>query len=507
MKSILLSLVLLLTVNLAQAQDWAPFKTGQKYLYGISTKLPPFGQIGLRGRLIIPVHLDTLSQSPTAGYVFGPKDTLYKDQTGMWIGGGLFSNSLTRSAPGEYKISNVTFLSQITEGAPVALIKAGTNVVLTGYVLNKRAGLVLGQPDSITNIRWVAATGFGTHRLANDSSFILSKQYGLIQFQNFGVWDDFSTDPYSFFYGVWNTYQFSENVRLEGIPGLQMGTAELDSPKKPCPGDMEQVLTEKNFDFMAHGGPCIRQTGHSFDVYQEICTDTITDSQGDFYGTWRATRGFCDSSFTGPVQATDSATFSRGAYYIQEGVDMLRNKIGYYPTQSAFGRIFSGQFKAETGIGFRFWISKGIDIPDRLQILTNPLADVAGSSEAGWWQWSNSPCSTGTFQPFSIQVQVPSYLRIGTHTEGELLLISSAKDVKHQSSLHITPNPTSSDLWIASPEKVKQLYVVNILGKVVMQTAPDPQGKINIADLPSGMYQLRWYGHEGEGGTERVVKQ
>lgn len=505
MKSKLLSILLVFVVSLARSQDWAPIKTGPKYLYGINTKLPSFGQIGLKGRLIIPVKLDTVSGSASVGFVFGAKDTLYKDRNGKWIGGGLFSNNITQLADGKFRISNFTFLPGVTEGKPVARLYDGPIFLLEGYAMHKRTATILGQPDSIVNILWLS-TGFADHPLENDTSFVLSKRFGLVKFRNFGHGNHFAPDPFSFFYGN-DPSQFSQTVQLEGIPHLQLGIAELDSPPKAAIGDVRQVLTENHFDRVPFAAPCTpRQTDHTYEIREEICTDTGSDNQDFFFTTWKWKKGFCDSTFSPPIQATDSGTIGAVSNPFLESEILLARKIGYYPSQMISGRVFYGQFKAETGIGFRYWISNGTDVPSALMIKTNRGADNSASFETDASFWWNSPCSIG-FQPYNTQVQYPSYLKTGNHTEGNLLLISSVAGAKNLPSLHLTPNPATTELYISSPEKVRRISMVNTLGKTVKEITPDGEGRIGLAGLPAGVYLVRWWGVNGEGGTERVVKE
>ena len=76
---------------------------------------------------------------------------------------------------------------------------------------------------------------------------------------------------------------------------------------------------------------------------------------------------------------------------------------------------------------------------------------------------------------------------------------------KRGEELHLFPNPTTGLLHIPLAGH-KTITVTDHDGRTVKALSTE-LSVFSIADLPPGIYHLRWYAHEGQGGTERVVKQ
>jgi len=77
---------------------------------------------------------------------------------------------------------------------------------------------------------------------------------------------------------------------------------------------------------------------------------------------------------------------------------------------------------------------------------------------------------------------------------------------KENQSLAIYPNPASQSFVInftEVQEGVKQVRVMDMLGKEVMSLENPSGNTINIANLPTGMYVVRVL---GQGGKEYAVK-
>ncbi len=76
-------------------------------------------------------------------------------------------------------------------------------------------------------------------------------------------------------------------------------------------------------------------------------------------------------------------------------------------------------------------------------------------------------------------------------------------------SLHVFPNPVSTEIQITCTEKIERLTLCNQLGQVVpfdLQTASERQVRLDLEALPAGAYWLRVQTPRGT-AMKQVIKE
>ena len=179
--------VYFLSCATSEGQNWSPFRVDIRMLYGVESELPKFGSLHLMGKLIIPFQVDTLTGSPSTGYTFGYSDSLQLSNSGNWLGAPVFGPGFITSQFGEFSIQggmNMTFLPKVIEGSVAAVLRIQGNVALRAVVVRKGLDSVLSVTDSVATLKWIPEAGYELLSLANDTTFLLSRSFGLIRFRN-----------------------------------------------------------------------------------------------------------------------------------------------------------------------------------------------------------------------------------------------------------------------------------------------------------------------------------
>lgn len=77
-----------------------------------------------------------------------------------------------------------------------------------------------------------------------------------------------------------------------------------------------------------------------------------------------------------------------------------------------------------------------------------------------------------------------------------------------EASLLAHPNPTTDDVWVTGMEALEGVWtLVNGQGAMVLSGRATPEFRIEMADLPAGIYILRTTNSNGKTRTVRIVKQ
>ena len=77
-----------------------------------------------------------------------------------------------------------------------------------------------------------------------------------------------------------------------------------------------------------------------------------------------------------------------------------------------------------------------------------------------------------------------------------------------EASLLAHPNPTTDDVWVTGMEALEGVWtLVNGQGAMVLSGRATPEFRIEMADLPAGIYILRTTNPNGKTRTVRIVKQ
>ncbi|MGB1100374.1 MAG: T9SS type A sorting domain-containing protein, partial [Flavobacteriales bacterium] len=77
-----------------------------------------------------------------------------------------------------------------------------------------------------------------------------------------------------------------------------------------------------------------------------------------------------------------------------------------------------------------------------------------------------------------------------------------------EASLLAHPNPTTDDVWVTGMEAPEGTWtLVNGQGAIVLSGRATPEFRIEMADLPAGIYILRTTNPNGKTRTVRIVKQ
>ena len=77
-----------------------------------------------------------------------------------------------------------------------------------------------------------------------------------------------------------------------------------------------------------------------------------------------------------------------------------------------------------------------------------------------------------------------------------------------ETSLFAHPNPTTDDVWVTGMEALEGMWtLVNGQGAMVLSGRATPEFRIEMADLPAGIYILRNTNPNGKTRTVRIVKQ
>ena len=84
---------------------------------------------------------------------------------------------------------------------------------------------------------------------------------------------------------------------------------------------------------------------------------------------------------------------------------------------------------------------------------------------------------------------------------------TSINDVEDNGkSVVLVTNPVEDEIYIASPEKIKQLQLVDLTGKLVMQQGNVESGILNVSSLPKGNYILQVEKNNGTTETHKIIK-
>ncbi len=77
-----------------------------------------------------------------------------------------------------------------------------------------------------------------------------------------------------------------------------------------------------------------------------------------------------------------------------------------------------------------------------------------------------------------------------------------------EASLLVHPNPTTNDVWVTGMEALEGMWtLVNGQGAMVLSGRANPGFRIEMADLPAGIYILRTTNPNGKTRTVRIIKQ
>ena len=73
--------------------------------------------------------------------------------------------------------------------------------------------------------------------------------------------------------------------------------------------------------------------------------------------------------------------------------------------------------------------------------------------------------------------------------------------------ISIYPNPTQGNATIASEKELKEVYISDFTGKLLMKiNSPNKNSwAINITGFPSGTYLVRYVTSDNKWGTEKLV--
>ena len=85
----------------------------------------------------------------------------------------------------------------------------------------------------------------------------------------------------------------------------------------------------------------------------------------------------------------------------------------------------------------------------------------------------------------------PFAFRHGSRITDVCSLVDVTNYTDHAALWAITPNPANDFLQVAGLQATAECMIVNILGKVMQSISVSPGEKIDVSQLPPGMYFLR----------------
>ena len=78
------------------------------------------------------------------------------------------------------------------------------------------------------------------------------------------------------------------------------------------------------------------------------------------------------------------------------------------------------------------------------------------------------------------------------------------KKCSNTQTIDIIPNPVHDAFYVSLPKQLKHISIYTLNGQCVLQTT---QTQVNISHLPTGIYIVHAYTHDGERLTDKFIKQ
>jgi hypothetical protein len=80
---------------------------------------------------------------------------------------------------------------------------------------------------------------------------------------------------------------------------------------------------------------------------------------------------------------------------------------------------------------------------------------------------------------------------------------ASSVDESLKSTVHIYPNPVSTELFIQHEKAIDKLELLDMFGRVVHESIGNPNGPIGVSHLHPGNYLIKIY--SGEGRFTKII--
>lgn len=100
---------------------------------------------------------------------------------------------------------------------------------------------------------------------------------------------------------------------------------------------------------------------------------------------------------------------------------------------------------------------------------------------------------------------VVAYSQDGTIVKRVSLNALAVNDVKKDDSFMVYPNPTKGIIIIKNNKKIKSAEVISVSGQIMNTKITDQ--KVDISDVPKGVYFLRATFDNGKTSVKKIIKQ
>ena len=149
--------------------------------------------------------------------------------------------------------------------------------------------------------------------------------------------------------------------------------------------------------------------------------------------------------------------------------------------------------QTNTAGGYNFhdgWITEVVGHEYALLPWVNSSCAFASNYIYGIRCYSDSIIGNIQFTPFSCQAVTTSLKKLQNRKHG----------------LFLYPNPTTETLFISDAKKVTQIRILDQSGRQVKQW-DNPRNKLNIGELPNGLYFINLQTQTGELINQKIVKR